>query len=90
MHPTYVASNEVTLLTSACLYGVYRACAETVNVSRGTSYVTTRQHCKYTISADIETRSKRRQSLIENRMKQERGEPTRVQRIALTVDRTVS
>ena len=83
MHPTYVASNEVTLLTSACLYGVHRACAETVEVSRGTSYVTIKWHC-------IETRSKRRQSLIQNHTKQERGEPARERRIALTVDSSVS
>ena len=35
MHPTYVASNDVTLQTGAWLYGVRRTYAETAAVPRG-------------------------------------------------------
>ena len=35
----------------ACI--VYTECAETAAVSRGTSHVTTKQHCKYTNLVDI-------------------------------------
>ena len=55
MHSTYVmAWNEVTLETGAWLHGAHRTCAETAAVSRGTSHVTTKQRCKYTIVIDIQ------------------------------------
>ena len=40
-----VASNKVTLLSGAWLYGLYRTCTETTAVSRGTNYVTIKQCC---------------------------------------------
>ena len=55
--PTYIVWNVVTLQTDAWLYGEYRTCAETAAVSRGTSHVTTKQHCKYTTSVDLQKRA---------------------------------
>ena len=50
MHPTYVASNKVTV--NVCMTVVCEA--ETAAVSRGTSHVTTKQRCKYTTSVGIQ------------------------------------
>ena len=48
-----MALNDVTLLTTAWLYGERRTCTETAAVSRGTSHVTTRQCCQCTAWLDI-------------------------------------
>ena len=50
--PTFVASNKVTLYAAACFYGAHTTCAETAAVSRGMSYVKTKQRCRYTASVD--------------------------------------
>ena len=52
MHPTYVALNEATLYTGACLNGVHRTCAKTASVPHGTSHAVTRECCQYTTSVD--------------------------------------
>ena len=51
---TYVALHDVTWrnMVHGCMD--YTERAETASVSRGTSHVTTKQHCKYTNSVDIE------------------------------------
>ena len=55
MHPTHVASNKVTLKNGPRMYGVHRACAETgSSFHAGTSLVTTKERCKYTIWVDIQ------------------------------------
>ena len=60
--------HEVTLQAGAWLYGVHRTCADTAADSRGTSHVTTKQHCELIHYFDeySETRNKRLQSLIQN------------------------
>ena len=39
MHPTFVASNKVTLQTDTWLYGVHRTCTKMAAVSYGMSHV---------------------------------------------------
>ena len=54
------------------------------SISRGTSHATTTERCQYTTSVGINnTRYKRMQSLIQNRMRHARRESARDQRIAL-------
>ena len=50
--------------------GVHRTCAETAAVSGATSHARTKERYQYTTSVDInDTRYKRIQSLIQNRMR---------------------
>ena len=69
------------------VHGVHRTCAETAAVLRGTSHVTTKQHCQYTTSVDMEkTRCKKIQSRIQNYTRHEHTEralPESIYRTAL-------
>ena len=53
MHPVYMALHEVTRhMVHGCM--VNTECTRMVAVSHGTSHGTTKQHCKYTTSVDIQ------------------------------------